>query len=583
MIGGIALLLYGMHVMGDGLSKLAGGRLEKILEQLTSGKGKAILLGTIVTAIIQSSSATTVMVVGLVNSGIMKLSQAVGVIMGANIGTTMTSWILSLSGIQGENVFIRMLKPSSFCPVLAVIGVAFILFSKNKKKHDIGTILIGFSVLMFGMETISGAVVHLKDVPGFVKMFTLFENPILGMLVGAGLTAIIQSSSASVGILQALCMTGMVNYGATIPIIMGQNIGTCVTAMLSSVGAKINARRAALVHLYFNVIGTIIFMAIFYTANAFVHFKFLNYSADTVGIAIIHSCFNVAATLVLSIFSKGLEKLAVASVKDKSGKTVADEYSSMNILDNRFLDTPGFAIEKAKVAVNDMARVANEGVCMALGLFENYDDVIAEAVREMEDRVDKYEDYIGTYLLKINSENITANDSSTVTMLLRSLVDIERISDHSVNLMESAKELHDKNISFTENAAMEMSVYTSAIEEILTRTTQVFVNGDIQGAQNIEPLEEVINILSEDLKSRHVERLKTGICSVELGFVWNDVLTNCERVSDHCSNIAVTMIELGKNEIERHEYLSHLRHDDEEAFAKKVGEFAEMFKLSPSI
>lgn len=576
MIGGVALFLYGMHVMGEGLSKLAGSSLEKVLEKLASGKIKAIFLGAAVTAVIQSSAATTVMLVGLVNSGIMKLSQAVGVIMGANIGTTMTSWILSLSGIEEGNFFIQMLKPSSFCPILAIIGTVFVVFTKSKKKTDIGTIMIGFSVLMFGMETISNAVRPLKDVPEFINLFTLFTNPVLGMIVGAVLTAAIQSSSASVGILQALCMTGKITYGAAIPIIMGQNIGTCVTALLSSMGAKTNAKRAALVHLYFNVLGTIIFMVGFYSLNVFIKFSFLNDAAGTVGIAVIHTCFNIGATVILSIFSDFVEKLAVISVKEEK---VDEENKRFDILDSRFLDTPGFAIEKARSATNDMARVADKGVNLSLGLIGNYDEKIEEEVLRLEDIVDKYEDKIGTYLLRINSENIKAEDSATVTMLLRTIVDIERISDHSVNIMQSAKELYDKKLSFTEQGQKEMQLYTKAISDILTYTTDIFNKNDVDAATQIEPFEEVIDNLSTELKGRHVKRLRDGNCSIELGFVWNDILTNCERVSDHCSNIAVTMIEIGANENDRHGYLKYIKKDNVQEFKKKTQEFAQRYVL----
>ncbi len=576
MIGGVALFLYGMHVMGEGLSKLAGSSLEKILEKLASGKVKAILLGAIVTAIIQSSAATTVMVVGLVNSGIMRLSQAVGVIMGANIGTTMTSWILSLSGIEEGNLFVQMLKPSSFCPILAIIGTIFVVFAKSKKKNDIGTIMIGFAVLMFGMETVSDAVKPLKDVPEFINLFTLFTNPILGMIVGAVLTAAIQSSSASVGILQALCMTGKITYGAAIPIIMGQNIGTCVTALLSSMGAKTNAKRAALVHLYFNVLGTIIFMVGFYSLNTFIKFNFLDDAANAVGIAVIHTSFNIGATVILSVFSEFVEKLAVISVK---GEKVEEEIKRFDILDARFLDTPGFAIEKARTATNDMAMIADRGVKLALGLLDNYDEEIQEKVLKLEKTVDRYEDKIGTYLLKINSANINAKDSATVTMLLRTIVDIERISDHSVNIMQSAKELYEKKLSFTEQGQKEMQLYTKAIGDILTDITDILNNNDVDSATQIEPFEEAIDGLSTELKSRHVKRLRDGNCSIELGFVWNDILTSCERVSDHCSNIAITMIEIEANENGRHEYLTHIKKDNIEEFKKRTQEFANRYVL----
>ena len=436
--------------------------------------------------------------------------------------------------------------------------------------------MIGFAVLMFGMETISDAVRPLKDVPEFINLFTLFKNPILGMIVGAVLTAAIQSSSASVGILQALCMTGKITYGAAIPIIMGQNIGTCVTALLSSIGAKTNARRAALVHLYFNVLGTIIFMVGFYSLNVFIKFRFLDDAAGAVGIAIIHTCFNIGATVILSIFSDFVEKLAVISVKEEK---VDEENKRFDILDSRFLDTPGFAIEKARSATNAMARVANRGVNLSLDLLNNYDEKIMEEVLRLEDIVDKYEDKIGTYLLKINSENIMAKDSATVTMLLRTIVDIERISDHSVNIMQSAKELYDKKLSFTEQGQKEMQLYAKAISDILTYTTDVFNNNDVEAATQIEPFEEVIDNLSTELKGRHVKRLREGNCSIELGFVWNDILTNCERVSDHCSNIAVTIIEIESNENDRHGYLKYIKKDNIEEFTKKTQEFAQRYAL----
>ena len=581
MLGGLALFLYGMHTMGEGLSKISGGRLEKILEKLTSNPFKAVALGAIVTAVIQSSSATTVMVVGFVNSGIMKLSQAIGIIMGANIGTTITSWILSLSGIESSNFFIKLLKPSSFAPILALIGVAFIMFSKKEKKKDIGMILVGFGILMVGMETMSGAVKPLADVPAFTNLFVMFSNPILGMLAGALLTAIIQSSSASVGILQALCATGSVSYASAFPIIMGQNIGTCVTAIISSVGASKNARRAALVHLYFNVIGTIVFMVGFYAINAFVHFSFMESVAGAAGIALIHTIFNVIATLILLPFTKGLEKLAYLTIReDEVEKKLMAEADDFQVLDVRFLDSPSFAIAQCKSLTVKMAELSKMALFKAIDLLSEYDENKATEVENLESRVDRYEDEIGSYLIKLSRKNILEKDSHTLSMLLHLIGDFERISDHAVNIMEAAKEMHDKGVTFSSMAEEELKVFSRAVRDIINISIQVFEDEDKELAVAVEPLEEVIDHLNEKLKKRHIERLREGVCTIELGFIFSDIKTNYERVADHCSNIAICIIQLNNEEgFDAHEYLEELKREDNTEFREKYNSYKRQYRL----
>ena len=583
LFGGLALFLYGMDTMGQGLEKVSGGRLEKILEKLTSNPIKAVLLGAGVTAVIQSSSATTVMVVGFVNSGIMKLSQAVGVIMGANIGTTVTSWILSLTGIESSNFFIQLLKPSSFSPILAVIGIIFMMFSKKERKKDMGTIMIGFAVLMFGMETMSDAVKPLADVPEFTGILTMFSNPILGLIAGAVLTAIIQSSSASVGILQALCATGAVSYGTALPIIMGQNIGTCVTALLSSIGANKNARRAALVHLYFNLIGTAIFMVVFYAINAFVHFAFLADAATPVGIAVIHSCFNVAATIVLLPFSEGLVTLACMTIPDAAGAAAAaaqeETQDEFGLLDVRFLDTPAFAVEQCRNMTVRMAKLAKAALFMSVELLDEYDEKKAEAVAALEDRVDHYEDELGTYMVKLGSRHLSKNDSSTISLLLHCIGDFERISDHAMNLMEAAKEKHEKQMEFSKKAQKELSVFTSAVKDILELSIQSFENNDGGTAALVEPLEEVIDDLNTCVKANHIRRLQKGKCTIEQGFVLSDISTNYERVADHCSNIAISVIEIARDGFDTHGYLENLKRENDPKFAAQVESYRQKYAL----
>ncbi|MBP3886318.1 MAG: Na/Pi cotransporter family protein [Cellulosilyticum sp.] len=581
MIGGLALFLYGMHAMGEGLSKVSGGRLEQILEKLTSNPFKAVALGAIVTAVIQSSSATTVMVVGFVNSGIMKLSQAIGIIMGANIGTTMTSWILSLSGIESGNFFIKLLKPSSFAPVLAMIGIVLIMFSKKEKKKDVGIILTGFAILMTGMDTMSAAVKPLADVPEFTNLFIMFSNPILGMIVGAVLTAVIQSSSASVGILQALCVTGSVSYSAALPIIMGQNIGTCITAMLSSIGTSKNARRAALVHLYFNLIGTVVFMVGFYALNAVVGFAFMNDAANAAGIAIIHTVFNVFATILLLPFTKVLEKLAYLTIKvDEEESKAEQNRNELQTLDVRFLDAPAFAMEQCKQLATKMAELSKEALFTSMELLQEYDEEKAAKVQELENRVDKYEDEIGGYLIRLSSKNLTEKDSHTLSMILHLIGDLERISDHAINIMEAGKEMHDKQVKFSPQAEAELAVFARAVKDIINISAQVFEDQDKQLAVTVEPLEEVIDYLREKMKKRHVKRLRDGICTIELGFILSDIITNYERVADHCSNIALGVIQLDNEEnFDAHEYIEQLKREDNAEFREKYASYKVQYKL----
>ena len=567
MVGGLALFLYGMQVMGDGLAKVSGGKLERILENLTSNPIKAVLLGAGVTAVIQSSSATTVMVVGFVNSGIMKLNQAVGIIMGANIGTTVTSWILSLSGLQGDNVFVKLCKPSSFSPLLAVIGVIFLLFIKDEKKKDIGAIMVGFAVLMFGMETMSDAVKPLANVPEFTGILTAFSNPVLGMIAGAVLTAIIQSSSASVGILQALCVTGAVSYGVAIPIIMGQNIGTCVTALLSSIGATKNAKRAAMVHLYFNIIGTVVFMVLFYTVNAVVGFSFLGTATNAAGIAVIHSLFNVFATMLLLPFGKGLEKLACLTIRDDvQPAEVEEERKELQLLDSRFLEKPAFAMEQSVHVANKMAEESKRTLFTAMDLLWNYTEDGAKKVGELENLVDQYEDELGTYLVKLSRQNLSVHDSHTLSIVLHCIGDFERISDHAINIMEAAQEMHDKKLIFSPKAEEELKVFSRAVQDIVEKAYAVFRDQDEKLAQKVEPLEAVVDELNQEVKKRHIRRLREGKCTIELGFILSDITTSLERVADHCSNIAVCVTQVREDTYDTHGYLNSVKNEDSEIF-----------------
>lgn len=579
MIGGLSLFLYGMHVMGDALAKMSGGKLEKVLEKLTSKRIMAVLLGAGVTAVIQSSSATTVMVVGFVNSGIMKLNQAVGIIMGANVGTTATSWLLSLTGIDGGNIILELLKPSSFTPILAVIGVILLIFCKSETKHNIGTILLGFAVLMFGMETMSAAVEPLADVPEFTNILTMFRNPILGMLAGLILTAVIQSSSASVGILQALCVTGAVTYANAIPIIMGQNIGTCITAALSAVGASKDAKRAAAVHFYFNVLGTAIFMILFYTLNAFMHWDFVNDIAGPAGIAVVHSVFNILATLILLPVSNVLEFLAVKTIRDKNDEEQEKKDNVLQLLDPLFLEKPGFAVMQIKKVAAHMAILTRDSVLEAVSLIGDYNEEHAEHIVQVEELVDQYEDALGTYLLRLSSKDLSKDDSHVVSILLHSIGDIERISDLAVDIMLGVRDMHNKEQSFSKKAMEELAVYSEALHAILDMTLSALQNNDYEQAAMVQPMEELIDDLNQELKKRHVKRLRKGKCTIELGLSLSDISDTYERISDHCSNIAVSLIQADDDEMDGHGYRRGVKEDAPEWYNEKYNEFEKMYML----
>ena len=581
LIGGLALFLCGMNTMGDGLVKLSGGKLEGILERLTSNRIMALLTGAMVTAVIQSSSATTVMVVGFVNSGIMQLGQAVGIIMGANVGTTITSWLLSLTGIQGTSMVMQLLKPSSFSPVLAAIGIILTMTAKdNNKKKDTGGILLGFAILMFGMETMSEAVAPLADNEAFTSILVTFSNPILGMIAGAVLTAVIQSSSASVGILQALCATGAVGYSTAIPIIMGQNIGTCVTALISSVGASRNARRASMIHLYFNVIGTVMFMVVFYSINKFVDFAFMDTNVNPAGIAIIHSLFNVGCALVLFPFANVLVKLAKISVPDNEEEKNEDELPQrLMALDERFLDSPAFAMNLSRTAVEEMAVLATGSFRKALYNMKNYSEETVKEIKKTEELIDKYDDIIGSYLVKLSSGDLNVDDSRSMSVLLHCINDFERISDHARNMAENAEEMKAKGITLSDECLRDMDVFFGAIEEILDITVKSFQENDYELAKHVEPLEDTIDALCLEMKNRHVIRLRTGECSLFTGMYYEDIVTDAERVSDHCSNVAIYLIEIKQGEFDPHKYLEEIKDTEDRWFKKKAKEYKVKYAL----
>lgn len=561
LIGGLCLFMFGMNIMGQALERSAGGKLQSLLAKFTTSKGAGFLTGLGVTAIIQSSSATTVMVVGFVNSGLMSLKQAINVILGANVGTTVTSWIISLSGIEGDAWFIKILKPDSFTPILALIGLIMYMMSKSSRKKDIGTIFLGFTTLMFGMSTMSDAVSGLKSVPAFTNIFTFFTGdtlgffgPLLGVLAGAVLTAIIQSSSASVGILQALSTTGAISNSAAFPIIMGQNIGTCVTAMLSSAGANKNGKRAAIVHLFFNVIGTVIMLAIFYIIQLFPVFdQFFGTPTDGFQIAILHTVFNVGCTLILLPASALLEKFAYKLIKDDMAED--DEPK----LDERLLNTPVVALGVCHDATVTMARDAINAFELSFSVLNEYDKAKAESIRKVEDKTDRYEDVIGTYLVKLSSHQIGDRASDEASMLLRLIGDFERISDHAVNIVESAEELRDKGLDFSHDAKKELSVLSDSVSEILSLALKAFADKDLETARKIEPLEEIIDNLKEQLRTRHIYRLQEGKCSIAVGFVWSDILTNLERTADHCSNIGACIIDTANDNLNLHKSVREMK------------------------
>ena len=560
LIGGLSLFLFGMDLMGASLERRAGSSLKTLLGKLTSNQFLGFLTGLGVTAVIQSSSATTVMVVGFVNSGLLSLRQAIGVIMGANVGTTVTAWILSLTGLDGGSFFIQLLKPTSFTPILALIGVILTMTAKNDKKKDTGTILLGFAVLMFGMHTMSSAVAGLQDVPEFRNILLMFRNPILGVAAGAILTAIIQSSSASVGILQALSATGQVTYGAAIPIIMGQNIGTCVTALISSIGVSRNAKRVSVIHISFNLIGTALGLLALFGGEMFLNLPFLTEPIGAVGIAFCHTIFNVCTTLVLLPFSRQLERLAnkVISTEDKP--------SDFAFLDPRLMRTPGVAVSECAVMTNRMGALALESMQLALAQFIQYDGSREEQILANEDKLDTYEDRLGGYLVQISQHGTSSADMRTVSRLLHAIGDFERIGDHALNLQESAKELHEKQLAFSPIAREEVDVLTALLEDLLNSALRSFQSDDPQMARQVEPLEETMGLLTEEIRSRHIRRLQSGQCTIQLGFILNDLLNNAERVGDHCSNIAVSVIEEQEKQAASHAYLHSLKKNDEFSF-----------------
>ena len=578
LIGGLALFLYGMNVMGAGLEKMSGGKLEQLLEKLTSNPLKAVLLGAGVTAVIQSSSATTVMVVGFVNSGIMKLSQAIGIIMGANIGTTITAWLLSLTGIEGSSFFMQMLKPSSFAPILALVGIIFIMSGKSDRKKDLGSILLGFTVLMTGMDMMSGAVKPLADVPEFTNILTMFNNPVFGVIAGAVLTGIIQSSSASVGILQALSVTGAFTFSSVVPIIMGQNIGTCVTAMISAVGANKGARRTAFVHLYFNLIGTVIFLTLYFAGDAIIGFSFADQVVGAAEIALIHTIFNVFTTLVLLPFTKVLEKLAYLTIPlgEEEQQVKGDVFA---VLDERFLNSPAFAIEQCRTLISQMAEMTRDSFLEAMEVLEVYAQDKADDVIKKENMVDAYTDKVGAYLTRLNGEDLSAGDSLKVTTMLHCITDFERISDHAINVVEIAQQMQKEEAGFSKKGKEEVTVYGEAVADILRRTTDAFVQNDQRLAHTVEPLEEVIDELNKVVKKHHMKRLRKGKCTIEMGLMLSDLAMNYERVADHCSNIAVYMMQVKDSQLEEHSFTEQMDAKESEEFMRLLEEFGKKYQL----
>ncbi len=575
LFGGLAFFLYGMNVMSEGLERMAGGKLESILKKMTSNRFKAMLLGIVVTGAIQSSSAVTVILVGLVNSGIMHFGQTIGVIMGANIGTTITAWLLSTISISGDNLVMKLLKPENFSLVFALVGIILIMMSKSNKKKDIGSILIGFAVLMFGMKLMSGAVEPLKDMPEFTSILTMFENPLFGILAGAVLTGVIQSSSASVGILQALSMTGAIKFSVALPIIMGQNIGTCVTALISSIGVNKNARKVSVVHVVFNLMGTLIWVALFYSVNAIVDLSFADDVITPTGIAVTHSIFNVTTTLILIWFTNHLEKIVDFLIKTDD----KDEEEKEEFLDSRLLATPSMAIAECKNLTYQMAEIAQDITMRAFGLFEKYSEKSSKKMFEDEGLLDLYEDKLGNYLIAISSKGLSDADSRAKFTMLHTIGDFERLGDHALNLYKAANEIDEKGLSFSEEAEKDLLVLRRAAEEIVQNTINAYVHNDISLATRVEPLEQVIDKLTVEIKAKHIARLQRGECTIEMGFILSDVLTNYERISDHCSNIAVAMIEINNGVFDTHKYLNAIKNSDNKVFNESFDEYARKYSL----
>lgn len=580
LMGGLALFLFGMEFMGNSLTSWSGPRLKNFLGSLTSSRIKAVMLGAGVTAIIQSSSGTTVMVVGLVNSGIMNLKQAIGIIMGANIGTTITAWVLSLAGIESSNFFVRFLKPTNFSPILAIIGVGMLLFIKDERRRNLAGIFVGFAILIFGMDTMSGAMAPLAKNPAFQNLFLKFSNPILGILAGAVLTAVLQSSSASIGILQALSASGIVTMSAALPIIMGQNIGTCITAALSSIGAQRNAKRAAMVHLLFNLSGTLLFILIIYGGELFYSWPFMDYLASPVTIAIVHSIFNVLNTAILFNFIPLLEKLAYLIIPESEEEKLA-KFDPFAVLDDRLLDTPSIALDQTHILSVEMLDLAIDLVKEGAAAITAYDPTQFKKLRRQEVKVDRYEDALGTYLLKLSAQKLNQDENNQLSVMLHSIGDFERIADHGWSMVLAAKELHDKELCFSNYARAELEVQLKALGDILAITRESYLARDLESARRIEPLEEVIDMLTIKLKQRHVQRLKAGVCSIDLGFIWSDILTSIERISDHCSNIGVLMIELAEKQMGTHEYLHQIKKKSNLDFQQEVSVLADIYELPP--
>lgn len=580
LVGGLALFLYGMNVMSGGLTKASGGQLETLLSRVTKNRWLAYLFGVGVTAVVQSSSASTVMVVGLVNSGIMKLAEAVNVILGANLGTTFTAWLLSLNAISTDNFFLNLFKPMSFSPFLALAGIACLMFSKSDKKKNLGIILLGFSILIFGMNMMSSAVTPLKNSPEFQSFLTTFENPLIGLFVGILFTMVIQSSAGTIGMIQALSQSIAINYGMAIPVVIGAEVGTCITAIISSLGANKNGKRTALMHLYFNIIKAAAFMIIFYSLNALIHFGFLQQQIGMVGIAFIHTAVNLVATPLMVPFSGILVKLALKTIPvDEKEKEQQKEEQRLAGLDARFLSTPAFALQQAKMAANDMAELSRQALEKAMGLFRSYSDEDAEAIGRMENTVDRYEDQLGTYLVKLSNADLDQKNSHELSIILHCITDFERISDHAYNLMLNAKEMHEDSKSFSAKAQEELSVFSDAVKEIVDLSVRVFRNEDLSLAKSVEPLEEVIDGIAMEVRRRHIRRLRKGKCSIDLGFALNDIGMDYERIADHCSNIAVCLLQVTQDGFDTHEYLEMLKTERSKSFEEAVEHYEHRYSL----
>lgn len=572
-LAGIAMFLYGMQVMGDSLERQASGKFRSVLERITSNPFKGVLLGTLVTGIIQSSSATTVMVVGFVNSGIMTLENSVGVIMGANIGTAVTAWLLSLTGIQGDSLLLQLCKPANFTPILAVISIVILMGSKNERKRDVATMLMGFVVLIFGMDVMSNMVAPLSESEAFADVLTMFQNPILGVLAGTIITAIIQSSSASVGILQAMSATGNISIASAIPIIMGQNIGTCITALISCVGTNANARRAAFVHLYFNIFGVVIFLTLFYLLNAVIGFSFMLMPANPVSIAAIHTIFKIVNTTFFLPFNQFLVKLAKKTVKDDPGQ------EKFAMLDERFLHNPPIALDCCHQLANHMAELCRESIRVAIDLAHGYNDKLSQSIMESEDSIDQYEDKLGNYMVKLSAQNLSTAESADVSHLLRCIGDLERISDHAVNIVDTSREMEQKDIAFSGEAQEELDTMYRAVHELINIAVDSFINKDTDLAKRVEPLEEVVDVLNKELKARHIARLQRGECTTMLGFVFSDLTMDFERIADHCSNIALSILQSQNAEQGVHQYVIDLKNSDDPQFRSYFNEYAQKYSI----